>query len=175
MPGAVVLGSGEKLVPQVKYYDYGVISVLLEFSFEADWDGLVQLAARWVPNLELNGRAQQIIRARLDKIAPAIVRPYTDWLSEDYYIFVLSDVPAIRGADLLAQHAPEMAQVLRGEQTPLARSENDDVLQPVFVLSQRSGRGRVECGAGVRHARRSADLDPDSGVRKLAVVGVSSL
>jgi len=31
-----ILGSGEKLVPQVKYYDYGVISVLLEFSFEAD-------------------------------------------------------------------------------------------------------------------------------------------
>ena len=58
----VVLGSGEKLVPQVKYYDYGVISVLLEFSFEADWDGLVQLAARWVPNPELERQAQQIIR-----------------------------------------------------------------------------------------------------------------
>lgn len=126
----VVLGSGEKMVPQLKYYDYGVISVLLEFSFEADWDGLVQLAARWVPNLELERQAQQIIRGRLDKIAPAIVRPYTDWLSEDYYIFVLSDVPGNpRGLDLLAQHAPEIAQVLRGEQTPLARSENDDVLQ----------------------------------------------
>ena len=126
----VVLGSGEKLVPQVKYYDYGVISVLLELSFEADWDGLVQLAARWVPNLELERQAQQIIRARLDKIAPAIVRPYSDWLSEDYYIFVLSEVPGNpRGLDLLAQHAPEIAQVLRGEQTPLARSENDDVLQ----------------------------------------------
>jgi hypothetical protein len=117
-------------VPQLKYYDYGVISVLLELSFEADWDGLVQLAARWVPNLELERQAQQIIRARLGKIAPAIVRPYTDWLSEDYYIFVLSDVPGNpRGLDLLAQHAPEIAQVLRGEQTPLARSENDDVLQ----------------------------------------------
>lgn len=126
----VVLVSGEKVVPQVKYYDYGVISVLLEFSFEADWDGLVQLAARWVPNLELERQAQQIIRARLDKIAPAVVRPYADWLSEDYYIFVLSDVPGNpRGLDLLVQHAPEIAQVLRGEQTPLARSETDDVLQ----------------------------------------------
>src|SRR5271170_6628028 len=109
----VVLASGEKLVPQLKYYDYGVISVLLEFSFEADWDGLVQLAARWVPNLELEKQAQQIIRARLNKIAPAIVRPYADWLSEDYYIFVLSDVPGNpRGLDLLTQHAPEIAQVL---------------------------------------------------------------
>src|ERR1700691_4280017 len=46
----VVLGSGEKLVPQVKYYDYGVISVLLQLEFAADWPGLVQLAARWVPS-----------------------------------------------------------------------------------------------------------------------------
>ena len=126
----VVLGSGERLVPQVKYYDYGVISVLLEYSFEADWDGLVRLAARWVPNPELERQAQQIIRGRLDKIAPAIVRPYTDWLSEDYYIFVLSEVAGHpRGADLLAQHAPEIAQILRGEHTPLAHSINEDVLQ----------------------------------------------
>ncbi len=126
----VVLGSGERLVPQIKYYDYGVISVLLEYSFEADWDGLVQLAAHWVPNPELERQAQQIIRGRLEKIAPAIVRPYTDWLSEDYYIFVLSDVAGHpRGAELLAQHAPQIAQILRGEHTPLAHSINEDVLQ----------------------------------------------
>jgi hypothetical protein len=126
----VVLSTGERLVPQIKYYDYGVISVLLEYSFEADWDGLVQLAARWVPNPELERQAQQIIRGRLEKIAPAIVRPYTDWLSEDYYIFVLSDVAGHpRGAELLAQHAPQIAQILRGEHTPLADSINEDVLQ----------------------------------------------
>jgi len=126
----VVLSTGERLVPQIKYYDYGVISVLLEYSFEADWDGLVQLAARWVPNPELERQAQQIIRGRLEKIAPAIVRSYTDWLSEDYYIFVLSDVAGHpRGAELLAQHAPQIAQILRGEHTPLADSINEDVLQ----------------------------------------------
>ena len=126
----VVLGTGERLVPQIKYYDYGVISVLLEYSFEADWDELVQLAARWVPNPELERQAQQIIRGRLEKIAPAIVRPYTDWLSEDYYIFVLSDVAGHPlGTDLLSQHAPEIAQILRGEHTPLACGINEDVLQ----------------------------------------------
>ena len=85
--------------------------------FAADWEGLVQLAARWVPNPELERQAQQIIRARLEKIAPAIVRPYSEWLSEDYYIFLLSDVPGNpQGLDLLSQHGPEIAQVLRGEQ-----------------------------------------------------------
>jgi len=126
----VVLSSGEALTPQLKYYDYGVISVLLEFSFAADWDELVRLAARWVPSPEMERQAQQIIRGRLDKIAPAIVRPYNEWLSEDYYIFVLSDVPGNpRGLDMLAQHGPQIAQILRGEQCALSRAENDDTLQ----------------------------------------------
>src|SRR5262245_11719008 len=30
----ITLSSGERLLPQIKYYDYGVISVVLEFSFE---------------------------------------------------------------------------------------------------------------------------------------------
>jgi hypothetical protein len=127
---AITLSSGETLTPQLKYYDYGVISVLLEFSFAADWDELVRLAARWVPSPELERQAQQIIRGRMDKIAPAIVRAYSDWLSEDYYIFLLTDVPGSpRGLDLLAEHGPQIAQMLRGEQGGLSRAENEDTLQ----------------------------------------------
>src|ERR1700685_1564961 len=59
--GPVVLGSGERLLPQIKYYEYGVISVVLEFPFECDWDGLVRLASRWVPSAELEQQAQQIV------------------------------------------------------------------------------------------------------------------
>ncbi len=44
-----------------------------------------------------------------------------------------------------------------------------------FVLSERSGVGGMECGAGIRHAGRRADSDPDSGVRELAAAGVSLL
>src|SRR5271167_3530621 len=40
----VVLGSGETVSPQIKYYDYGVVSVLFELGFEADWETLVQMA-----------------------------------------------------------------------------------------------------------------------------------
>ena len=127
---AIVLPGGESLIPQIKYYDYGVISVLFELQFEADWEGLIQLAARWVPNPELERQAQQIIRGRLDRIAPALGRLYRDWLSEDYYVFTLSGVPGQPlGSELLAQHGPQIAQILRGELTALARQENDDVIQ----------------------------------------------
>ena len=126
----VVLSNGETLKLQVKYYDYGVISVLLEREFVGTWSQLVQLAARWVPNPELEKQAQQIIRGRLEKIAPAVVRLYSEWLSEDYYIFLLTEVPGNpQGFDLSGAHGPEIAQILRGERCPLAPSINDDVLQ----------------------------------------------
>ena len=99
----VLLSSGECLRLQLKYYDYGVVSVILELGFEADWDELVKLAARWVPSPELERQAQQIVRGRLERISPAVVRLYNEWLSEDYYIFLLSDVPGRpSGAELLA-------------------------------------------------------------------------
>ena len=127
--GPVVLSSGESLSPQIKYYEYGVISVVLEFPFECDWDGLVRLASRWVPSAELEQQAQQIVRGRLDKIAPAIVRPYAEWLSEDYYIFHLSHIAGDpQGIDVVKEHGPQIAQMLLGEQVSLARSINEDTL-----------------------------------------------
>ncbi len=124
----IVLSSGERVVPQLKYYEYGVISVLLEFEFEADWNGLVQLAASWVPSPEMERQAQQIIRGRLDKISPAMVRLYQDWLSEDYYVFRLSNVPGNpTGAAMMTQHRAEIAQMLRGERTALADSISEDI------------------------------------------------
>ncbi len=127
---AIILTSGERLLPQIKYYDYGVVSVVLEFEFECDWDGLIRLASRWVPSPELEQQAQQIVRSRLDKIAPAIVRPYKEWLDEDYYIFHLTHIAGDpQGIDIVQSHGPQIAQVLRGEQSPLARSVNEDASQ----------------------------------------------
>jgi hypothetical protein len=126
----VVLSGGERLFPQIKYYDYGVVSVLLEFPFQCDWDGLVRLASRWVPNSELEQQAQQMVRGRLERIAPAIVRPYSEWLNEDYYIFLLTHIADNpQGIDVAQNHGPQIAQVLRGEQSPLACSINEDTMK----------------------------------------------
>ena len=45
---ALVLESGERLQGQIKYYDYGVVSVVFELPFSGDWDTLVRLGSRWV-------------------------------------------------------------------------------------------------------------------------------
>ena len=88
------------------------------------------LAARFVPSAELERQAQEIVRERLGRIASVIVRPYEQWISEDYYVFVLDEIegsPA--GSDLLAQRGDQIARILRGEKTELARSERAETLQ----------------------------------------------
>jgi hypothetical protein len=126
----ILLGSGESVHPQIKYYDYGVISVLMELPFEGDWDSLSKLAARWVPSAELEQHGENVVRSRLAAIAPTMVRPYNHWLSEDYYVFLLSavaDQPL--GEDMLREHGSQIAQIVRGERAELAQAEKEDVLQ----------------------------------------------
>src|SRR5437764_15458214 len=43
---SVVLETGERLEGQIKYYDYGVVSLIFELPFSGDWDKLVQFGRR---------------------------------------------------------------------------------------------------------------------------------
>lgn len=44
----LILESGERLEGEIKYFDYGVVSVLYQLPFAGDWDKLIQLSSRWV-------------------------------------------------------------------------------------------------------------------------------
>lgn len=57
-PDAVCLSTGERFQCRIKYFDYGVTSVELELSFEADWSDLVRLEPldRRAGNREMHGR-----------------------------------------------------------------------------------------------------------------------
>ena len=89
---ALVLDSGERLEGQIKYYDYGVLSVVLELPFAGDWDALVRLGSRWVWDVDFAGHASRIVRQKLERAAPALVKPYQNWLSEDYFIFHVREI-----------------------------------------------------------------------------------
>lgn len=127
---AITLTSGEIVNAEVKYYDYGVVSVGFELPFAGDWESLVELAARFVPSAELERQAQEIVHERLGRIASVIVRPYEQWISEDYYVFILDEIEGSpTGSDLLVQRGDQIARILRGEKTELARSERAETLQ----------------------------------------------
>src|ERR1700687_4863127 len=46
---------------RVKYYDYGVVSVLFEFPFAGDWPDLISLSSRWISETDLQNRADAIV------------------------------------------------------------------------------------------------------------------
>ena len=144
----LVLESGERLDAQIKYYDYGVLSVVFELPFSGDWDTLVRLSSRWVWDTDFTSFAQKIVRQKLERAAPALIKPYdaglntrTDsnrsaverneaWLHEDYFIFHVRDIAGNPSAEqLLAGERGRIAQVVRGETVPLSEGECQEILQ----------------------------------------------
>jgi hypothetical protein len=124
------LESGERLQGEIKYYDYGVLSVVFRLPFGGDWEMLVRLASRWVWDVDFSAHAARIVKQRLERVAPALVKPYQNWLSEDYFVFHVREIAGSSTAEeLLERHGRLVAQIVRGERTALAKSESNEVLQ----------------------------------------------
>jgi hypothetical protein len=134
-PDPVSIATGERFQSRIKYFDYGVVSVELELSFEAEWSDLVRLSSRWIAAPEIEKCASELMRAQLERARPALVQPYPSWLSEDYYVIHLREALDSRGQPmtapaLLAARGAEIAQIVRGESVPLAETERNEALQP---------------------------------------------
>ncbi|HUO14107.1 MAG TPA: hypothetical protein VMX38_03905 [Verrucomicrobiae bacterium] len=133
----VILDTGERLEGQIKYYDYGVISLVFELPFAGSWDDLIQLSTRWTSDTSFESVATRIARQRLERAAPALVKPYhttlnegEPWLQEDYFIFHVREIDGSPSADnLLALHGDKIAQIVRGETAILSDSERQEILQ----------------------------------------------
>jgi len=126
----LILESGEQLQGEIKYFDYGVVSVVFELAFVGGWSKLTSLASRWVWEVDFAAQAAAIVRASLERAAPALIKPYENWLSEDYLIFharEISGSPTV--TELIQQHGLRIAQVVRGDVGQLAESECNEVLQ----------------------------------------------
>jgi len=125
----LTLQAGERVTGQIKYYDYGVVSVILELPFNGEWDTLMQLSSRWMWDPEFERRARAIVQDKLRRAAPALIKPYEEWLSEDYFIFQLREIAGIAtAAELVTKHGSQVAQIVRGETTLLADTERNEVL-----------------------------------------------
>ena len=151
----LVLESGERLDTQIKYYDYGVLSVVFELPFAGDWDTLVRLASRWVWDTDFTSFAKKIVEQKLDRAYPALVKPYEaktkesrnkdndnddasssssqiydEWLTEDYFVFHVRECAGnLSASDLLAAQGGRIAQIVRGENQALSDGERQEILQ----------------------------------------------
>ena len=126
----LVLEGGERLQGEMKYYDYGVLSLVFELPFTGGWEKLTTLASRWVWDVDFAAQATEIVRERLERVTPVLMKPYKKWLSEDYLIFHIREINGSSSVmDLLQRHGSRIAQVVRGDTGRLAESECAEVLQ----------------------------------------------
>ena len=165
----LVLESGERLEGQIKYYDYGVVSVVLELPFSGDWDTLVRLGSRWVWDVDFSAHASHIARQKLERAAPALVKPYREWLSEDYFIFHVREMAGSPSAEELAKR-----RVPRSPRSCVAKRRSSPKASITKFCSQGFPTIRMILAvigwnaAFLTIAGRGGNRDSTSGVRQLA-------
>lgn len=132
--GLIPVGAGEQFQARIKYFEYGVVSVELKLDFELPWDDLVRLSSRLLADPEFEKRTSEMVRERIARVRGALVDPYENWLSEDYYVIQVREALDDRGrplaaTTLLTEYGDQIAQIVRGEASALAQSEQNDALQ----------------------------------------------
>lgn len=123
------LGEIDGFRVRVKFYDYGVISLLLSQPFRGSWASLVALGQALVESEPLEQHAAEACARIVDRVRSTLTGVRPAFLSEDYLVFALTrgEVPQT-GDAILAAHGADIAQLLRGERQPLSTQERDEVL-----------------------------------------------
>ncbi len=75
-----------------------------------------------------------MVRGCVERVRAALVEPYENWLNEDYYIIQIREALDDQGQPLtatamLAEHGRQVAQIVRGESSPLSQSEQTEAVQ----------------------------------------------
>lgn len=118
---------------RVKFYDYGVISLMLSRPFGGTWADLVSLGQALIENESLEDKATAVCAKVVGAQRAALTDVRSSFLSEDYLIFAVTSVePRVSAATLLADRGADIAQLLRGERQPLSEQERQEVLRHRF-------------------------------------------
>jgi len=113
-----------------KAFDYGVISVALTRPVSGTWDEWVAWGRSCYENAALPGAAEQLARTLVSRIATAVTRLRPEFLAEDYIVFTATQLDeAVSSESLIASRGGTIAQLLRGERSPLSAEERDEILR----------------------------------------------
>ena len=115
---------------RVKFYDYGVISLMLSRPFAGSLSELGALGQSLIESEPLEQHAADACKRIVERVRPALGGVRTTMLDEDYLVFAITSLDTPMSADeMLEQHGTDIAQLLRGERLPLSKQERDEVLR----------------------------------------------
>jgi hypothetical protein len=135
--GAIALPTGESLDSRIKYYWFGVACVELITPFECELDSLPNYSYRWMNAPEVEKAAEDLLRARLERFRPAMIKPLQKWLDEDYLIIDIqsaknSDGVTATATEFLQTYEDPITRAVRGELVALSSGERDEVVRSVL-------------------------------------------
>jgi hypothetical protein len=130
----ITLPTGEHVICSIKYYEYAIVEVQLEATFETAWDTLLAQASGWMDSADVEPQGRAVVRRHLQRIAQTVIKPREEWLQENYLVVELNEVhgetgTALTADELLSAHGEQIAQLIRGEQNRLAHTTTERVLQ----------------------------------------------
>jgi broad specificity phosphatase PhoE len=127
---AVAMPETDGFAVRFKVFDYGVFSVALTRHVEGTWADWLTFGLGCLENAALPRNAERLARALVDRTRSAITRLRPQFLAEDYFVFTVTGIEGSPPADaLVASHGGTIAQLLRGERSPLSTEERDEVLR----------------------------------------------
>jgi hypothetical protein len=130
----LTLPSGEKLGARIKYFWFGVASVQLTTPFQCNLDSLCADSYRWMNAPEVEKAAEDLLRVRLQQLQPALLKPSTKWLDEDYLVIDIESAQHDDGRtptaeELIKCYGDPLTELVRGEIHPLSAAERDEILR----------------------------------------------
>jgi hypothetical protein len=129
---AVPFGRGTLTVSaSMIVHEVGAISILLTSPLSCDVAALPDLTATLTGAGPLEDAARAILEEQRGRFAPAVSKPATTDLVEDYYVIQADRLePPVPIATLLDRARAPIAAALRCEPEPLSIAEVDDTLRP---------------------------------------------
>ena len=127
---AVGIGELDGFRVRVKFYDYGVVSLMLSRPYAGDWPGLVGLGQDLIESEPLEQHASEACRVVVERVGSSLTGLRPTFLDEDYLAFVVNALdPPLSAEEVVERHGTDIAQLLRGERPALSRQEREEVLR----------------------------------------------
>lgn len=110
---------------EVMVYDFGAVTITYRFTLDGPFEGLLQLSESLYEHEPLLMESRTRVEHLVQAIHPSIERPKIAKEVEDYIIFSIASYSPVQLPPWTSREA-ELAQVLRGERTPLSDQEIQD-------------------------------------------------